>query len=162
MKEFLDTLTQTDHYSAEDVHIYAGDFNGHVADEIETHIIQEGHTLTPRVGDCHKRHTPSPSAAAPITNARLSSPRRGRFFLRMLNTTSFLILNGRFEAADNPIPYTLQRQDEATTVHSAVTALLHKVEHLTNRMIQAAGLKFTKIFYEVFSMLWVHEIQPAA
>jgi len=32
----------------------------------------------------------------------------------MLNTTSFLILNCRFEAADNPIPYTLQRQDEAT------------------------------------------------
>jgi len=32
----------------------------------------------------------------------------------MLNNTSFLILNGRFEAANNPIPYTLQRQDEAT------------------------------------------------
>jgi len=29
-------------------------------------------------------------------------------------------------------------------------------------MIQAAGLKFKKILYEVFSMLWVHEIQPAA
>jgi len=33
---------------------------------------------------------------------------------------------------------------------------------ITNRMIQAAGLKFKKILYEVFSMLWVHEIQPAA
>jgi len=33
---------------------------------------------------------------------------------------------------------------------------------ITNRMIQSAGLKFTKILYEVFSMLWVHEIQPAA
>jgi hypothetical protein len=32
----------------------------------------------------------------------------------MLNTTSFLILNGRFEGADDSIPYTLQRQDEAT------------------------------------------------
>jgi len=32
----------------------------------------------------------------------------------MPNTTSFLILNGRFEGADDPIPYTLQRQDEAT------------------------------------------------
>jgi len=29
-------------------------------------------------------------------------------------------------------------------------------------MIQASGLKFTKILYEVFSMLWLHEIQPAA
>jgi len=79
------------------------------------------------------------------------------------------------------------------TVHSTVTALLHKVEHptlpldplfyeditlqelvgeiknlnfdrspgddgITNCMVQAAGLKFTKILYEVFSMLWVHEI----
>ena len=33
---------------------------------------------------------------------------------------------------------------------------------ITNRMIQAAGLKFKKILFEVFSMLWVHEIQPAA
>jgi len=32
----------------------------------------------------------------------------------MLNTTSFLIVNGRIETVDNPIPYTLQRQDEAT------------------------------------------------
>ena len=29
-------------------------------------------------------------------------------------------------------------------------------------MIQAAGFKFTKILYAVLSMLWVHEIQPAA
>ena len=35
----------------------------------------------------------------------------------MLNTTSLLILNGRFEAADDPIPYTLQRQDESTMIN---------------------------------------------
>jgi len=29
-------------------------------------------------------------------------------------------------------------------------------------MMQAAGLKFTKILHGVFSMLWVHEIQVAA
>ena len=29
-------------------------------------------------------------------------------------------------------------------------------------MIQAAGLKFKKILYEVFSILWIHKIQPAA
>jgi len=115
IEEFFHTLTQQDHHPAEDVHIYAGDFNAHVADETETHItIQEGHTIPPRVRDCHKRHAPSPPAAAPITNARISNPQRGRLLLRMINTTSFLILNGRFEAADNPIPYTLQRQDEAT------------------------------------------------
>jgi len=43
-----------------------------------------------------------------------ASPQRGRLLLRMLNTTSFLILNCRFEGADDPIPFTLQRQDEAT------------------------------------------------
>jgi len=115
IEDFFHTLTQQDHYPADDIHIYAGDFNAHVADEIETHITTpEGHTIPPRVGDCHKRHMPSPPAAAPITSARISSPQRGRLLLRMFNTTSFLILNGGFEAADDPIPYTLQRQDEAT------------------------------------------------
>jgi len=57
---------------------------------------------------------PSPPAAAPITNTRISSPQRGRLLLRMLNITSFFILNGRFEGADDSIHYTLQRQDEAT------------------------------------------------
>jgi len=33
---------------------------------------------------------------------------------------------------------------------------------ITNRMIQAAGPKFTNLLHEVFSTLWVHEIQPAA
>jgi len=33
---------------------------------------------------------------------------------------------------------------------------------ITNCMMQAAGLKFTKILHGVFSMLWVHEIQVAA
>ena len=61
-----------------------------------------------------RRHMPSPPAAASITNARISCPQRGRLLLRMLNTTSFLILNGRFEGADDPISDTLQRQDEAT------------------------------------------------
>jgi len=32
----------------------------------------------------------------------------------MLNTTTFLILNGHFETVDHPLPNTLQRQDEAT------------------------------------------------
>ena len=33
---------------------------------------------------------------------------------------------------------------------------------ITNRMIQAAGPKFTKILHGVFSTSWVHKIQPAA
>jgi len=32
---------------------------------------------------------------------------------------------------------------------------------ITNHMIQAAGPKFTKLLHEVFSALWVPEIQPA-
>jgi len=56
---------------------------------------------------------PSPPDAAAITNARISSQQRGRLIIRTLNTTSFLILSGRFETADELIPYTLQRQDEA-------------------------------------------------
>jgi len=115
IEEFFHTLTQQNHYPANDIHIYVGAFNAHVADETETHIsMQERHTIPSRVGDCHKRHMPSPPAAAPITNTRISSPQRGWLLLRMLNTTSFLILNGRFEGADGFIPYTLQRQDEAT------------------------------------------------
>jgi len=33
---------------------------------------------------------------------------------------------------------------------------------IKNCMIQAAGPKFTNLLYEVFSTLWVHEIQHAA
>jgi len=43
----------------------------------------------------------------------------------MLNTTFFLILDGRFEAVDDPIPYTLQRQDEATIDDYNVIAKKH-------------------------------------
>jgi len=115
IEESFHTLTQQNHYPADDIHVYTGDFNAHVADETETHItMQERHTNPPRVGDCHKRHMPSPPAAAPITNTHISSPQRGRLLLRMPNTTSFLILNGRFEGAEDSIPYTLQCQDEAT------------------------------------------------
>jgi len=85
--KFLNTLTRQNHYHADDIHIYAGDFNAHVADEIETHItMQEGHTIPSRVGDCHKRHMPSPSAEVPITNTRISSLQRGHLLLRMLST----------------------------------------------------------------------------
>jgi len=57
------------------------------------------------IKDMHPHHLPqllSQMHAFPLHSEAASS------------STSFLILNGRFEAADNPIPYTLQRQDEAT------------------------------------------------
>jgi len=37
-----------------------------------------------------------------------------RWFVSKRFSHSFPILNGRFETADEPIPYTLQRQDEVT------------------------------------------------
>ena len=112
VEEFFHTLTQQDHYPDREIHVYADDFNAHVAEELEHHItLQERSTIPHRVGDYHM---PSPPDAAAITNTRISSPQRGRLRLRMLSTRSFLILNRRLEAVDDPIPYTLQRQDEAT------------------------------------------------
>ena len=74
---FFHTLTKQNHYPADDIHIYAGDFNAYVADEIETHVtMQKQHTIPPQVGDCHERHMPSQPAAAPITNTHISSPQR--------------------------------------------------------------------------------------
>ena len=57
IEEYFYTLTQQNHYVADNIHIYAGDFNAHVADETRTHItMQERHTIPPRVGGCHKPH----------------------------------------------------------------------------------------------------------
>ena len=48
IEEFFHNLTQQNHYPADDMHIYAGDFNARVADETETHItMQERHTIPP-------------------------------------------------------------------------------------------------------------------
>ena len=115
VEKFFHKLTQQDQYPPNKIHVYTGDFNAHVAEELEQHItIQERSTIPVRAGDCHRRHLPSPPEAAPITRARVSSQQRGRLLLRMLNTTSFLISNGRFETPDDPIFYKLQCQDEAT------------------------------------------------
>jgi len=162
-EEFFHTLSQQDHLFTEDVHIYAGDFNAHVADETETHVtIQEGHTILSRVGDCHKRHAPSLPAASPITNARISSPQRGHLLLRMLNTTSFLILNGRFEGADNPIPYTLQRQDEATINDYNLIAKQHFSEVKTCYVIPRPSRTHLKIKIRTTHRPQPHSSPPAS
>jgi len=42
VEEFFHTLTQQDHYPPDEIHVYAGDFNAHVAEALEQHItIQE-------------------------------------------------------------------------------------------------------------------------
>jgi len=106
--------------------VYTGDFNAHVDEELEAHISsQERSTIPSRVGDCHRTHIPSPPDAPALTNARTSSQQRGRLLLRMLNTTCFLILNGRFETAEDPIPYTLQLQEESTINDYSLIAKQH-------------------------------------
>jgi len=82
VEEFFHTLTQQDHYPYREIHVYAGDFNAHVAEEFEDHItLQEPSNIPPRVGDCNQRHIPSPPDAPAITNARISSQQRGRLLL---------------------------------------------------------------------------------
>ena len=47
------TLTQQDHYPHREIHVYAGNFNAHVAEEREAHTtLQERSTIPSRVGDC--------------------------------------------------------------------------------------------------------------
>jgi len=38
VEEFFHTLTQQDHYHDREIHVYAADFNVHVAEELEHHI----------------------------------------------------------------------------------------------------------------------------
>ena len=80
VEEFSQTLTQQDHYPDREIHVYADDFNAHVAEELEAHItLQErSSTIPSRVGDCHRRHIPSPPEAPALTNARISFQQRGR------------------------------------------------------------------------------------
>jgi len=54
VEEFFHTLTQQDHYPGREIHVYAGDFNAHVVEELEDHItLQATSTIPSRVGDCH-------------------------------------------------------------------------------------------------------------
>jgi len=82
VEEFFLTLTQQDHYPDREIHVYADDFNAHVAEELEHHITVQEQAIIPfRVDDCHRRHMPSPPDAAAITNTRISSPQQGRLLL---------------------------------------------------------------------------------
>jgi len=54
VEEIFHTVTPQDHYPAHEIYIYEGDFNAHVAEELEHHItLQERTTIPSRVGDCH-------------------------------------------------------------------------------------------------------------
>jgi len=72
VEDFFHTLIQQD--LPDEIHVYASDFDAHVAEELKQHMtLQERSTIPVRVGDCHRRHMPFPPDAAPITHARISS-----------------------------------------------------------------------------------------
>ena len=101
--------------SSTNIHLTAGDFNTHTGEEIETHITREERRDIPnRKGDPH--HPPNqnlPSQAFFTTSSCI----RGTFFLNMLNTTSQLILNGRFEPSSaHSIPATFVQLNQRTII----------------------------------------------
>jgi len=78
VEEFFHTLTQQDRYPDREIHVYTGDFNAHVGEELEAHItLQERSTIPFRVGDTltlatrctcpHKCKNILPTAGSPST-----------------------------------------------------------------------------------------------
>jgi hypothetical protein len=113
---FFDSLSQNHSHPVEEVHIYAGDMNAHIAQEVENHLsawpVTWSAPIPLRVGDVE--HSPSPAHMDPISTSRPSSSQRGRLLLRFLNNTQHVVLNGRYQSPTDPIPYTLQGNDEKT------------------------------------------------
>ena len=107
-KEFFKIL-ETNHIDSQnEIHITAGDMNGHTGNETESHITaQEKRQIRPRQGDPHH---PANNSLPLSTSVNTTSPMRGRLLLDMINTTAQIILNGRFErkGADH-IPATFSR-----------------------------------------------------
>ena len=112
VEEFFDSLSQNHSHPVEEVHIYAGDMNAHIAQEVENHLSTWAAPIPLRVGDVE--HSPSPAHMDPISTSRPTSSQRGRLLLRFLNNTQHVVLNGRYQSLTDPIPYTLQRNDEKT------------------------------------------------
>ena len=87
-----------------------GDFNSHIGEECEGHVrVDPSSKIPSRVGD--KDHAPAPTNMERI-KSRPSSAQRGRLLLRLLDSINFVILNGRFQSASDPTPFTLKRQQE--------------------------------------------------
>jgi hypothetical protein len=95
--------------SPTEVHITAGDFNSHIGIEQENHITLEESIHVPiRQGDPHPAH--QPIIALRDDNTTMNAKSRGRLLLNLLNSTSQLVANGRFESPQNPnFPATLTR-----------------------------------------------------
>ena len=139
---FFQTIEQQCKFPPQHTHIFTGDFNAHVAGELEGVLstVQPG-TVPLRVGDVATKrvrkkdqllHPPSPPTMGIITG-RASSSQRGRLLLRFLSNTGHLLLNGRFETADTPsIPYTFQRigRKPEATINDYCTISLHHLQRV--------------------------------
>ena len=90
--ELFTLLAQQPAFPADEVHLYAGDWNAHTASRMESHLTSSDN-LPIRVGD---EHDASPQHAD-LTGESVTAAHRGRLLLRLLGTLGHIILNGRFE-----------------------------------------------------------------
>ena len=131
-EEFFQTLAKQNNLPPNESRIYAGDNNSHVGEEIEAHLSsQEISKLPERVGD--DKHPPEPPQIPFLDSDRPSSKQRGRVFLKMLEKTHHIMLNGRFEPKNLHTPYTWQQNEKASMIdyHTISKELFHLVKSCT-------------------------------
>jgi len=93
VEEFFHTPAKQNKLPPNEPHIYAVDNNSHVGGEIEAHLSQQEILELPeRIDD--DKHTPEPPQMPFLDGDRPSSKQRGRAFIRMLEKTHHIILNG--------------------------------------------------------------------
>ena len=115
IKEIFQTLAKQNNFHPNEPHIYAGDNNSHVGEEIEAYLSSQHISKLPeRVGD--DKHPPEPPQMPFLDSDRPSSKQMGRVFLKILEKTQHIILNGRFEPKNSPTPYTWQQNDKASII----------------------------------------------
>jgi hypothetical protein len=107
--------------SPTEVHLTVGDFNSHIGTEQESHFtLDEAKHVPTRQGDPHPAH--QPISTLRDDSITMNAKARGRLLLRLLNSTSQLVANGRFESTQNPnFPDTLTRTrtNDVCSQHSA-------------------------------------------
>jgi len=90
----------------------------------EAHLSpQEISKLPERVGD--DKHPPEPPQMPFLDSDRPSSNQMGRVYLKMLEKTHYVILNGRFALKNSPTPYTWQQNDKASIIDYSTISKEH-------------------------------------
>ena len=119
--ELFTLLAQQPAFPADEVHLYAGDWNAHTASHMESHLMSSDN-LPIRVGD---EHDASPQHAD-LTGESITAAHRGRLLLRLLGTLGHIILNGRFEPpGSSSIPYTFERSTNTSIVDYVMIGKQH-------------------------------------